>query len=108
MEYTQQDILRAWTTKSTLNFTRYFFKVMQRKKFVIGEHHRKVCDALDRVLRGETRRLIINIAPRFGKTELAVKQFIAEGLAVNPSARFIHLSYSETLRWTTWWRLKTS
>ena len=97
MEYTQQDILRAWTTKSTLNFTRYFFKVMQRKKFVIGEHHRKVCDTLDRVLRGETRRLIINIAPRFGKTELAVKQFIAEGLAVNPSARFIHLSYSGNL-----------
>lgn len=97
MEYTKQDILRAWTTKSTLNFTRYFFKVMQRKKFVIGEHHRKVCDALDRVLRGETRRLIINIAPRFGKTELAVKQFIAEGLAINPAAKFIHLSYSGNL-----------
>lgn len=97
MEYTQQDILRAWTTKSTLNFTRYFFKAMQKKKFVIGEHHRRVCEALDKVLRGETRRLIINIAPRFGKTELAVKQFIAEGLAINPAAKFIHLSYSGNL-----------
>lgn len=97
MDYSQQDILRAWTTKSTLNFTRYFFKAMQKKKFVVGEHHKRVCQALDKVLTGQTRRLIINIAPRFGKTELAVKQFIAEGLAINPAAKFIHLSYSGNL-----------
>ena len=97
MELTQRNIIRAWTLKGTLNFTRYFFKQMQKKKFVIGAHHKVVCDALDQVLRGETKRLIINIAPRFGKTELAVKQFIAEGLALNPAAKFIHLSYSGNL-----------
>ena len=96
-EYSERDITRAWTLSSTLNFTRFFFKQMQKKKFVIGTHHKIVCDALDKVLRGETKRLIINIAPRFGKTELAVKQFIAEGLAINPAAKFIHLSYSGTL-----------
>lgn len=97
MELTQRDIIKAWTLKGTLNFTRYFFRMMQKKKFVVGMHHEAVCDALDQVLRGETKRLIINIAPRFGKTELAVKQFIAEGLAINPSAKFIHLSYSGNL-----------
>lgn len=96
-ERSQQEWIRTWTLSSTLNFTRYFFKQMQKKKFVIGNHHKLVCEALDRVLRGETKRLIINIAPRFGKTELAVKQFIAEGLAINPRAKFIHLSYSGTL-----------
>ena len=35
--------------------------------------------------------------PRYGKTELAVKAFIAEGLALNPKAKFIHLSYSDDL-----------
>lgn len=97
MELTKRDIIKAWTLKGTLNFTRYFFRMMQKKKFVVGMHHKVVCDALDQVLRGETKRLIINIAPRFGKTELAVKQFIAEGLAINPASKFIHLSYSGNL-----------
>jgi predicted phage terminase large subunit-like protein len=67
------------------------------KKFIVGEHHRRICEALDRVVAGKCRRLIINIAPRFGKTELAVKSFIAYGLMINPAAKFIHLSYSDSL-----------
>lgn len=97
LRYTDKDIIRAWVLSSTLNFTRYFFKKQNHKKFIIGKHHKIVCDALDKVLRGETNKLIINIAPRYGKTELAVKKFIAEGLAINPAARFLHLSYSGDL-----------
>lgn len=82
---------------SSLNFTRYFFEVKNKRSFIIGEHHRKVCAALDRVLSGEIKKLIINIAPRYSKTELAVKNFIAMGLAINPKAKFIHLSYSDDL-----------
>jgi len=40
---------------------------------------------------------MINIAPRYGKTQIAVKNFIAWCLANNPSASFIHLSYSDSL-----------
>ena len=82
---------------STLFFTRYFFKKRYKRKFIVGEHHKLISDALDKVLKGETKRLIINIAPRYGKTELAVKNFIAHGLAINPASRFIHLSYSDDL-----------
>ena len=94
---TDADILRAWTLKSSLNFTRYFFKQNNDMKFIIGRHHKLICDALDDVLNGKCNKLIINIFPRSGKTELAVKNFIAMGLAVNPSAKFIHLSYSANL-----------
>ena len=94
---TETDVLRAWTLKGSLNFTRYFFKEGHDMKFIIGRHHKLICDALDDVLNGKCNKLIINVAPRFGKTELAVKNFIAMGLAVNPSARFIHLSYSANL-----------
>lgn len=82
---------------STLFFSRYFFKKRFNRKFVIGKHHEIISNALDEVISGEIKKLIINIAPRYGKTELAVKNFIAKGLAVNPSARFIHLSYSDDL-----------
>jgi hypothetical protein len=87
-----------WSCLDSLLFhTRYNFKQHQKKKFVIGDHHRKICEALEKVLAGEITRLIIEVAPRYGKTELAVKQFIAHGLALNPSSKYIHLSYSNTL-----------
>lgn len=91
------DVIKTWALSSTLNFTRYFFKQLYKRKFVVGRHHILIAEALDRVFRGESTRLIINIAPRFGKTELAVKNFIAMGLALNPRAKFIHLSYSDGL-----------
>lgn len=91
------DIIKTWTLQDILHFTRYFFKHNQNRKFVVGNHHILIANALNKVLQGETKRLIINIAPRYGKTELAVKNFIAMGLALNPKAKFIHLSYSDDL-----------
>ncbi|PSR56089.1 hypothetical protein AHMF7605_22585 [Adhaeribacter arboris] len=82
---------------STLFFTAYFFKKQYNRKFVIGKHHELITQKLDAVLRGEITRLIINIGPRYGKTELAVKSFIANGLALNPASKYIHLSYSDDL-----------
>ena len=73
------------------------FKKMQNNHFIVGEHHRMICNALNRVVGGKCKRLIINIAPRYGKTELIAKSFIAYGLAMNPKARFLHLSYSGDL-----------
>lgn len=92
---TDTDIIKTFCTRSALDFTRYMFRHLYKRRFVVGEHHRRIAEALDRVLRGECTRLIINIAPRFGKTELAVKNFIALGLGINPRAKFIHLSYSD-------------
>jgi predicted phage terminase large subunit-like protein len=46
---------------------------------------------------GRTHRLIINIPPRSGKTELAVKCFMAFGMGQCPDAEFIHASYSKRL-----------
>jgi predicted phage terminase large subunit-like protein len=83
--------------KSQMDFTRYFFRHRFNRKFVIGDHHREISKALDDVIEGKIKKLLICIAPRYGKTELAVKNFMARGLAVNPESRFIHLSYSDDL-----------
>lgn len=84
--------------KSSLLFhTRYFFVKQYSRKFVVNSHHKIVCDALDLVLKGRIVKIIINIAPRYSKTEIAVKNFISSGLAINPKAKFIHLSYSDDL-----------
>jgi len=78
-------------------FVRWFFKEQTGKKFTVAKPHKKIIEALHAVARGEITRLVINIPPRYGKTELAVKAFVAWALANNPSAKFIHLSYSDDL-----------
>ncbi|MDO9859085.1 terminase, partial [Glaesserella parasuis] len=50
-----------------------------------------------RVFNGETKRLIINIPPRYSKTEIAVVNFVAWCFGLVPDCEFIHASYSATL-----------
>jgi len=80
-----------------LFFARYFFRVREGVKFRINWHHKAIADALEKVIQGETKRLIINVPPGSSKTELAVINFIARGLALNNRSRFLHLSYSSDL-----------
>ena len=51
-------------------FSRWMF--LQRKGFTWQRagHHRTICDALMRVYRGECKRLIINIPPRYSRPSL--------------------------------------
>lgn len=83
--------------KSSEFFTKYMFKKRELKKFIVGKHHKQIWELVDKILNGEVKRAIINISPRYGKTELLVKQLIAQGLAINPRSKFIHLSYSDDL-----------
>lgn len=78
-------------------FARWMFRQRRGFQWQRAPHHRLICDALMRVYRGECKRLIINIPPRYSKTELAVVMFIAWALGQAPDAEFIHTSYSATL-----------
>ena len=60
-------------------------------------HQKEICAALERVIIGKTNRLIVNIPPRSGKTEIAVKSFIAWCMGLYPDCEFIHASYSKRL-----------
>ncbi|MFL5809333.1 MAG: hypothetical protein ACJ749_07405 [Flavisolibacter sp.] len=93
----QIELARRKCLSSTLFHTKYFFEKIKRERFIVNEHHRIISEALDKVIAGEITRLIINIAPRYTKTEMAVKSFIQKGLAHNPASKYIHLSYSDTL-----------
>ena len=90
-------IIKQKCEDSLLFFTRYIFKENTGKKFQVAEFHETLADTLHKVHKGEIKRLIINIPPRYGKTEIAVKMYIAWSLAKNPAAKFIHLSYSDSL-----------
>lgn len=92
-----QKVLKVKAENDLLFFTRYIYKENHRRNFIIAPHFVLIAEALTKVYNGQTKRLIINIPPRYGKTELAVKCFIAWCLAKNPQSKFIHLSYSDDL-----------
>lgn len=83
-------------------FSRWMF--LQRKGFpwMRAAHHKLLCDALMRVFRGECKRLIINIPPRYSKTEL-VLNWIAWCLGRVPDSEFILTSYSGGLATNNAW-----
>ena len=90
-------IIKEKCEKSLLFFTRYLFKENSGARFEVAKFHIALAKTLEKVNKGDIKRLIINIPPRYGKTELAVKMYISWTLANNPKARFIHLSYSDAL-----------
>jgi len=87
-------------------FIRYFFPIAEGVDFIFKEHHFEIIEALERVYRLETTRLIINIPPGYGKTELVVVLFCAWCYAKTADCRFLHLSYTSELTSTNSVRIK--
>lgn len=87
----------GWAREDLYAFSRWMFYQRKGFRWQQAAHHSLICDALMRVYRGECKRLIINIPPRYSKTELAVVNFIAWCFGHVPDAEFIHASYSATL-----------
>ncbi|MEJ2897772.1 terminase, partial [Bordetella avium] len=87
----------GWSREDLYSFSRWMF--LQRKGYLWQKaaHHKLICDALMRVYQGKTKRLIINVPPRYSKTELAVVNFIAWCFGRSPDCEFIHASYSSAL-----------
>lgn len=78
-------------------FTKAMFKAQYHRSFIVADHHKRIFKALQDVVDGKCKRLIINMPPRYGKTETAIKSFLSWCFALNPKCRFLHLSYSDML-----------
>lgn len=89
-----------------LSFTCHMFKARKGAEFKVAPHHAIIASALERVVIGKSKRLIINIPPRSGKTELAVKNWLAWCMGNFPDAEFIHASYSKRLATTNTWEAR--
>lgn len=79
------------------HFARAMFQARRGVPMLENWHQEAICEALEQVFVGHTTRLIINIPPRSGKTEIAVKAFMAWTLGLEPDSEFIHASYSKRL-----------
>lgn len=79
------------------DFVQLMYYEQHKRKLLSASHHKPICDALTRVILGKTKRLIINVPPRSGKTLFVSQMFPAFCMGINPASSFILTSYSKTL-----------
>lgn len=101
-KFQKERLEQLWVTKmlclkDILFLSRYFYKAQYGRSYIVAPHHRIIAASLNRIIEGKFLKVMFNIPPRYGKTTLCVKYFISGGFALNPQAKFIHLSYSDDL-----------
>ena len=93
---------RAHLLSSFLLFTKTFYKLRTGREFEIypsvgrESHILTIARDLIKVYYQDLQNLLINIPPRYGKTELVI-HFVAWAMAHNPSSNFLYISYSNSL-----------
>lgn len=66
-----------------------------RSTYVVARHHEYIAHHLERLERGEIKRLIISCPPRHGKSELAQKTFIPWVIGRNPDWHVMAGTYNQ-------------
>ena len=79
-------------TNCFLDFCRYVWPEM-----IVGEHHRRIAKALDRVVSGECKRLMIAMPPRHGKSQMGSYLFPAYLMGKMPQSKLIVGSHTAEL-----------
>ena len=102
---TERRVYRSLSMADLYWFTRWMFANRRGYTWQQAAHHKTVCDALTRVFNGECKRLIINIPPRYSKTEI-VKNFVGWALGHYPDCEFIYTSYSGRLAAASSWDVR--
>src|ERR1017187_374552 len=90
--------LRAERSRRSLRtFIEAAWPIVEPTPFVLGWHIDAVCEHLEAVTRGQIRRLLITIPPRFGKSNLVSVFWPVWTWASRPEARWLYASYAESL-----------
>jgi|GEM_PF-926785 len=93
----QKEWFKSYLLSKFENFVDYFFELRYGHKFKWNWHHHLMCSYVDKVVRGEIQYLVVNIPPRYSKTEIWSIFFPAYGFALNAASRFINVSYNQNL-----------
>lgn len=92
-----RDLLALELKASLESFSKVMFKAEYGSSLIVADLHRRLFSALQSVVDGDIKHLIINMPPRYGKTLIAIKMFVSWCYALNPKCQFMHLSYSDFL-----------
>lgn len=88
----QTEIMREAGQLCFLDFVRYVYP-----NYMVGPHHRKLAEIFEAIAAGEKKRVIVNIAPRHGKSELISYLAPAWFLGKFPAKKVIMASHTADL-----------
>ena len=83
---------REKANSNFLDFCKYVWPEM-----LVGEHHKRIAKALDRVVSGECKRLMIAMPPRHGKSQMGSYLFPAYLMGKKPDSKLIVGSHTAEL-----------
>ncbi len=75
-----------------LSFVRYVWP-----SFICGEHHKIMAKKFQELVHGDLKRVVINIAPRHGKSELTSYLFLAWLMGQKPDSKIIQATHTGEL-----------
>jgi predicted phage terminase large subunit-like protein len=73
------------------------FITYMRPDYVVNWHHRVICKLVEDMIWGDSRRLLISLPPRSGKSTILSEMLPAFLLGINPDEQIISASYAATL-----------
>lgn len=91
-EAASEVLMRRAARQSLLEFCKYTFS-----GYSIGDHHRILADALERIEQGTLKRLIVSMPPRHGKSEMASVRFPCWYMGRNPQKNIVQTGYSQDI-----------
>lgn len=82
---------REWARRRFIRYCQY----VHHGAWLPGRHHKLVCDALDKVVKGEILRLMIWMPPQHGKSMCVTETFPSYYLGRFPERHVIEASYND-------------
>ena len=76
--------LKKRVTNDFLEFVKYIWP-----EFISGYHHKIISEKFNKIARGESKRLIVNMPPRHTKSEFASNYLPAWMIGKNPKLKII-------------------
>lgn len=97
MWLTEQQLsdLRLQCRSSLISYMQWIVEPLG--SFKVKPFHEEICDALEEVMVGKTKNLIITMPPRTWKSTLVSQGFPSWAMGVNPRLQFMLASYSPEL-----------
>ena len=65
--------------------------------YLVGAHHKRLANLLEEAIHGDKKRIIVNIAPRMGKSEMVSYLFPAWFLGHHPDKKIIMSTHTADL-----------
>lgn len=93
-------LVRALAKQDLKTFLLLKWERFNKKPFLDSWHYDYLCKILQNTLPtspNQIKRLMLNMPPSYGKTEIIARCFIAWALGVDRTRKFIYISYSDDL-----------